>query len=223
MRILLADDHAVVRRGLEMVLRLEPDFEVVGDAANGEEAVAEARRLSPDLVLLDLKMPRMDGVAAARAIKQHAPQTRILMLTGIDVGEEIVKALEAGADGYVLKEISPAELIHAIRVLGAGEAYLQPAVTKSVLAHLRAPASFRTLPRPPAPEPLPSAELLTAREREVLQLMATSATNKDIADKLSISEETVKSHTKNILAKLGQPNRTQAVLAAVRAGWVKLE
>ena len=123
MRILLADDHAVVRRGLEMVLGLEKDFQIVGDAANGEEAIAQARRLSPDLVLLDVKMPRLDGIAAARAIRKNSPRTRILMLTGIEVGNEIVQALEAGADGYVLKEVSPEELIHAIRVIGAGEAY----------------------------------------------------------------------------------------------------
>ena len=217
MRILLADDHAVVRRGLEMVLRLEPDFDVVGDAANGEEAVAQARQLAPDLVLLDLKMPRMDGVAAARAIKRHAPQTRILMLTGIDDGQEILKALEAGADGYVLKEVSPDELIHAIRVIGAGEAYLQPVVTKQMLTQMRAPTRASPAERESRSAPL------TSREREILQLMATSATNKEIAEQLSISEETVKSHTKNILAKLGQPNRTQAVLAALRAGWVELD
>lgn len=216
MRILLADDHAVVRRGLEMVLQLEPDFEIVGDAANGEEAVAQAHRLSPDLILLDLKMPRMDGVAAAYAIKQFAPQTRILMLTGVDAGEDVVRALEAGADGYVLKEISPDELIHAIRVIAAGEAYLQPAVTKQVLLRLRVPRALQ-------PEPARRPDPLTSREREILQLMATSATNKEIADKLSISEETVKSHTKNILAKLGQPNRTQAVLVALRAGWLRLD
>lgn len=217
MRILLADDHAIVRRGLEMVLRLEPDFDVVGDAANGEEAIAQARRLAPDLVLLDLKMPRMDGVAAARAIKRDAPETRILMLTGIDDGQEILKALEAGADGYVLKEVSPDELLHAIRVIGAGEAYLQPVVTKQMLTQMRAPTRASSAEREPRSAPL------TPREREILQRMATSATNKEIAEQLSISEETVKSHTKNILAKLGQPNRTQAVLAALRAGWVELD
>ena len=137
MRILLADDHAVVRRGLEMVLGLEKDLQVVGDAANGEEAIAQARRLSPDLVLLDVKMPRLDGIAAAREIKRYCPSTRILMLTGIELDNEIVQALEAGADGYVLKEVSPEELIHAIRVVGSGEAYLQPAVTKRVLERMR--------------------------------------------------------------------------------------
>jgi DNA-binding NarL/FixJ family response regulator len=216
MRILLADDHAVVRRGLEMVLSLEKDFQIVGDAANGEEAITQAKRLSPDLVLLDVKMPRLDGIAAAREIKRHCPLTHILMLTGIEVGNEIVQALQAGADGYVLKEVSPEELIHAIRVIGEGEAYLQPAVTKRVLDRMR--GSIR--PRAEAPSLI---EPLTNRERQVLQLMATSATNRDIAADLNISDETVRSHTKNILAKLGQPNRTQAVLYALRHGLIGLD
>jgi DNA-binding NarL/FixJ family response regulator len=215
MRILVADDHAVVRRGLEMVLSLEKDFQIVGDAANGEEAIAQAKQLSPDLVLLDVKMPRLDGIAAAREIKKHCPRTRIMMLTGIEVGNEIVQALEAGADGYVLKEVSPEELIHAIRVIGAGEAYLQPAVTKRVLERMRGTTRAREGPTSPN-------EPLTPREREVLELMGTSATNREIAQKLSITEETVRSHTKNILSKLGQPNRTQAVLYALRHGLIEL-
>jgi RNA polymerase sigma factor (sigma-70 family) len=215
MRILLADDHAVVRRGLEMVLRLERDFEVVGDAANGEEAVAQARKFLPDVVLLDLKMPLLDGIGAAREIKKALPRTRILMLTGIDAAGDIMQALEAGADGYVLKEVSPEELIHAIHVVAAGEAYLEPSVTKLVIERMRgASRAHRT--------PATAIEHLTPREREILQLMATSATNRDIAEKLNLSEETVRSHTKNILAKLEQPNRTQAVLYALREGLVEL-
>ncbi len=215
MRVLVADDHAVVRRGLVMVLQLEKDFQVVGDAANGEEAVAQAKRLQPDLVLLDLKMPRLDGIQAAREIKQHCPQTRVLMLTGIEVGSEIVQALEAGADGYVLKEVAPEELIHAMRVIGAGEAYLQPAVTRRVLERMREASDSREDERP-------LVEALTPRELEVLRLMATSATNKEIAEKMSISEETVRTHSKNILSKLGQPNRTQAVLFALRLKVIQL-
>ncbi len=215
MRVLVADDHAVVRRGLVMVLQLEKDFQVVGDAANGEEAVAQAKRLQPDLVLLDLKMPRLDGIQAAREIKQHCPRTRVLMLTGIEVGSEIVQALEAGADGYVLKEVAPEELIHAMRVIGAGEAYLQPAVTRRVLERMREASDSREDERP-------LVEALTPRELEVLRLMATSATNKEIAEKMSISEETVRTHSKNILSKLGQPNRTQAVLFALRLKLIQL-
>jgi DNA-binding NarL/FixJ family response regulator len=215
MRILLADDHAVVRRGLEMVLSLEKDFQVVGDAANGEEAIAEVKRLAPDLVLMDVKMPRLDGIAAAREIKRLSPRTRILMLTGIELDNEIVQALEAGADGYVLKEVSPEELVHAVRVIGSGEAYLQPAVTRRVLDRMRGSSRGRESAKLPG-------ESLTPRESEVLELMGTSATNKEIAEKLSISEETVRSHTKSILSKLAQPNRTQAVLYALRLGLIDL-
>lgn len=215
MRILIVDDHSVVRRGLEMVLTLEKDFQVIGDAANGDEAVDKAKRLSPDLVLLDIKMPRMDGIAAAREIKKYCPRTRVLMLTGIEMDSEIVQALEAGADGYVLKDVSPEELIRAIRVIGEGEAYLQPSVTKRVLQRVRGSRRLRREPH--------LIEQLTPREHEILTLMATSATNKEIAGNLSISEETVRSHSKNILAKLGQPNRTQAVLYALRNGLIDLE
>ncbi|MBI1800478.1 MAG: response regulator transcription factor [Chloroflexi bacterium] len=215
MRILLVDDHAVVRRGLEMVLRLETDFDVVGDAANGEEAVAQAKRLRPDLILMDLKMPRLDGASATREIKRILPDTRVLMLTGVDAANEIMDALEAGADGYVLKEVSPDELIHAIRVIGTGEAYLEPVVTRQLLSRMRAGAHKHELSTP-------KGEQLTPREREVLQLMVTSATHKQMAERLSVSEETVRSHTKNVLAKLHQPNRTQAVLYALREGLVEL-
>lgn len=212
----MADDHAVVRRGLEMVLSLEPDFQVVGEAANGEEAVAEARRLSPDLVLLDVKMPLLDGIQAAREISRRCPQTKILMLTGIEVGNEIAQALEAGANGYVLKEVSPEELVHAIRVVCSGEAYLQPAVTRRVLERLRAAGQ-----RAAAGQGM--RDSLTPRERQVLEMMATSATNREIGEKLNISEETVRSHTKNVLSKLGQPNRTQAVLFALKEGLIHFE
>jgi DNA-binding NarL/FixJ family response regulator len=215
MRILLADDHEVVRRGLQMVLGLEKDFEIVGDARDGTQAVARALELRPDLVLMDLKMPGLEGSAATRQIKRALPETKVLILTGIEIDEEILGALEAGADGYVLKEVSPEELIHAIRVIGAGEAYLQPVVTKRVLRQVRGVAA--------RPEPVSAHPALTAREQQVLQLMATSATNKEIAAKLSVSDETVRSHTKNILSKLDQPNRAQAVLAALREGLIDLD
>lgn len=215
MRILLADDHAVVRRGLQMVLRLEKDFEIVGDAADGAEAVAQAKAFLPDVVLMDLKMPRLDGIGAAREIKKALPRVRILMLTGIDAAGDIVRALEAGADGYVLKEVSPEELIHAIRVIAAGEAYLEPSITRRVIERMRGTRA----PRGTAA----AVEHLTPREREILQLMATSATNREMAETLGLGEETVRSHSKNILAKLGQPNRTQAVLFALREGLIDLQ
>jgi len=211
LRILLADDHARVRRGLEMVLRLESDFELVGSVANGAEAVALARDCQPDIALLDLKMPRMDGIHATREIKRLSPRTRIILLTGIDASAEIEQAVQAGVDGYVLKEVEPQELIYAIRTVAGGEAYLHPAVTRRRLAQLRAPAP---------PPPMPFA--LTARELQILRLMATAATNREIAQQLVISEETVRKHTKNILAKMDQPNRTQAVLYALRHGMIQL-
>ncbi|MDE3090822.1 MAG: response regulator transcription factor [Chloroflexota bacterium] len=215
MRILLADDHEIVRRGLQMVLSLEKDFEVVGEASSGAEAVARAKELRPDLVLMDLKMRTMDGAAATRMIKHAQPETRVLILTGIEADEEIMHALEAGADGYVLKEVSPDELIRAIRVIGAGEAYLQPTVTKNLIRKMHAtPARAEATSQHPA---------LTARECEILRLMATSATYREIAAQLVVSEETIRSHTKNILAKLGQPNRTQAVMLALREGLVDLD
>ncbi len=216
MRILLADDHEVVRRGLQMVLSLEKDFEIVGDARNGTQAVSRAVELRPDLVLMDLKMPGLEGSAATRQIKRALPEVKVLILTGVEVDEEILGALEAGADGYILKEVSPEELIHAIRVIGAGEAYLQPTVTKRVIQKMRGTPARGATPSPTHPA-------LTARECEVLKLMATSATNREIAVKLSVSDETVRSHTKSILAKLDQPNRAQAVLAALREGLVSLD
>ncbi len=214
MRILLADDHAIVRRGLQMVLSLESDFSIVGEASNSAEAVALAEKLKPDLVLMDWKMPGLDGASATRVIKQSCPQTRVLILTGISVDEQIARALEAGADGYVLKEISPEELVRAIRMVGAGESFLQPSVTKQLIRKMQsAQASTESTEHP----------TLTPRECQVLQLMATSATYREIATQLVISEETVRSHTKSILTKLGQPNRTCAVLVALKEGLVSLE
>lgn len=215
MRILLADDHEIVRRGLRMVLDLEKDITVIGEASSGAEAIALAKELQPDLVLMDLRMRAMDGATATRMLKRAQPEIKVLILTGVDADVEIMRALEAGADGYVLKQVSPNELLHALRAIGAGEAYLQPLVTKNLIRKMRAPAA-----RAETAAPHPA---LTARECEVLQLMATSATYKEIAAQLVISEETVRSHAKNILAKLDQPNRAQAVMAALRQGLIDLE
>lgn len=207
-RILIVDDHAVVRKGLAMVLRLEPDFEVVGEAGTGEEAVALARTLRPDVILLDRVMPGMEGGATARAIKAALPQTRILILTGTEIDAGVIEIIAAGVDGYVLKEIEPAALKQAIRTLARGEAFLHPAVTRRVLENLAL--------RPP----YGAAVSLTAREREVLQWMATQATYREIAARLVVGEETIRSHAKNILKKLGQTDRVQAIMEAARLGLI---
>jgi DNA-binding NarL/FixJ family response regulator len=215
MRILLADDHEIVLRGLQMVLSLEQDFEIVGTATTGSQVVARAKELRPDLVLMDLKLPGLDGSAATRQIKRELPNIKVLILTGLEADEAIVQAVEAGADGYVLKEVSPEELMRAIRTVASGEAYMQASVTKRMMQKMRVGTA--------RPQPASKRALLTARECQVLQLMATSATNREIALKLSISEETVRTHTKNILAKLEQPNRTQAVIAALKEGLISLD
>ncbi|NUQ36633.1 MAG: response regulator transcription factor [Caldilineales bacterium] len=211
-RILIVDDHAVVRKGLAMVLRLESDFEVVGEAGNGRQALELARTQRPDLVLLDLILPEMDGTMIAQALRQALPGVRILVLSGAELDERLTEMLAAGVDGYVLKEIEPEELKQAIRTVAAGASYLHPAAARRLLDRLKA----REQPA------LPAAAPLTPREMEVLELMVTEATYRQIADQLMISEETVRSHAKSILRKLNQPNRSQAVLAAMRLGLIDL-
>jgi len=211
-KILIVDDHAVVRKGLGMVLRLEPDFEVVGEAAGGIEAIELARQFQPSLVLLDFVMPDMDGEATALALRSATPQAKILMLTGIDLDDRVLNMLAIGVDGYVIKDIEPDELAQAIRAVARGEAYLHPTLARLVLGRMAAQ---------PSPPPLPRPHL-TPREHEVLKLMATPATYRQIAEQLFVSEETIRSHAKRILGKLDQPNRAQAVLAAVRAGLIDL-
>ncbi len=213
MRILLVDDHEIVRRGLRMVLELEKGFEIVGEASTGSQAITLAQEQHPDLILMDLKMGEMDGAQATRRIKATKPSIRVLILTGVESFQEITAAIDAGADGYVLKTIAPDELVRAVHVIASGEPYLQPSVTKYLLQKMRAPVRAQS-------EMLAT---LTARECEILRLMASSATYKEIAGKLVISEETVRTHSKNVLAKLGQPNRTQAVMYAIRQGLVTLD
>lgn len=209
-RILIVDDHAVVRKGLAMVLRLEADFEVVGEAGDGGQGVELAAALQPDLVLIDLVMPRMDGAAAARAIRKILPAVRILMLTGAELDERLPDTLAAGADGYILKDIEPEDFKAAIRAVARGESYLHPRVARLVLERSTGLA-----------KPAPLARL-TPRELEILRWMATPMTYNEVASQLTLSEETIRSHAKRVLRKLGQPNRVQAVLAAVRAGYIEL-
>jgi len=208
-RVLLVDDHAIVRKGLAMVLRLEPDIEIVGQAESGETAIVMAQPLKPDLVLLDFVMNGMNGEQTAAALRKLSPKTRILMLTGVDLDDRVLKMLATDADGYVIKNIEAEQLAEAIRTVVRGEAYLHPTLARHLLESNRQPA-----PAPPIK--------LTRRETEVLRLMATPATYKQIAVKLYVSEETIRTHAKHILGKLQQPNRAQAVLAAVRAGLIDL-
>lgn len=207
-RILIVDDHAVVRKGLAMVLRLESGIEVVGEAENGKIGLEAAQRLHPDIALLDLIMPEMDGQEMALAMRKSMPHIKIMMLTGTDVDDRVFDLVAAGIEGYVLKNIEPAELVRAIRAVMHGEAYLHPDVIKKVMERMQSHNE------PPAS--------LTPREMEILEYMSTPNTYKQIAGQLNISEETVRSHAKNIMDKLKQPNRAQAVLAAMKMGLIKL-
>lgn len=209
-RILIVDDHAVVRKGLAMVLRLEPGLEVVGEAQHGREGLEAAARLQPDLVLVDLVMPEMDGQEMALALRKSNPRIKIMMLSGTEVDERVFDLLAAGIEGYVLKNIEPSELIRAIHAVISGEAYLHPAVMRQVASRMTQHAS-------------PVAFSLTPRELEVLEWMATPNTYRQIAKELGVSEETVRSHAKSILEKMRQPNRAQAVLAAVRMKLIRVE
>jgi DNA-binding NarL/FixJ family response regulator len=203
-RVLVADDHAVVRQGLRTLLELQEDIEVVGEAANGEEAVARARELEPDVALVDLVMPRLDGVGTIRRLREVSPATRAIVLTSFLDEESLLPAIRAGAVGYLLKDVQPQELVRAIRTVHGGDALLSPAVTARLLERV-ADAS---------PEPSP----LTGRELEVLALIARGRSNKAIARELGMAEKTAKNHVSNILGKLGVDDRTQAALYAVRAG-----
>ncbi|HSO13568.1 MAG TPA: response regulator transcription factor [Anaerolineales bacterium] len=207
-RILIVDDHAVVRKGLVMVLRQEADFEVIGEAENGRVGLEAAKRLNPDVVLVDLVMPEMDGQEMALALRRSNPNIKIMMLTGTEVDDRVYDVVAAGIEGYVLKNIEPGELVRAIRAVIHGEAYLHPNVMKRVMEMMQ----------PHHQHPVS----LTPREMEILEYMATPNTYRQIAAQLSVSEETVRSHAKNILEKMRQPNRAQAVLAAVKSGLIKL-
>jgi DNA-binding NarL/FixJ family response regulator len=208
-RILIADDHPIVREGLSAVLETQPDFEIVGAAASGAQAVAQAAELRPDIILLDLELPELDGVAALRAIRASNPAAKALIFTAFDTDERILSAVQAGAQGYLLKGAPREDLFQAIRVIYGGGSLLQPVVAARLLRQVSA--------TPPAvPEPL------TEREMEVLRLLAKGRQNKEIASDLVISERTVKFHVSAILAKLGVGNRTEAVSKASQLGLIEL-
>ncbi len=205
-RVLIVDDHGVVREGLRAYLELEPDIQVVGEAKDGLEAVRRAAELQPDVVLMDLVMPNMDGVDATSRIKEQQPATHIIILTSFLDDERVVPAIRAGATSYLLKDVAAADLARAIRGARAGQAQLHPEVARRLMQQV-------TSPRKPD-----AGAQLTDREREVLRLLADGRSNKEIARTLVVSERTVKGHVSNILGKLGLQDRTQAALFAVRNG-----
>jgi two-component system, NarL family, response regulator LiaR len=207
-RILLVDDHAVVREGLRGFLELQDEFEIVGEAEDGEEAVREAERLRPDVILMDLVMPGLDGVGAMQALRESLPEARVIVLTSFADDDRLLPAIQAGAAGYLLKDAQPAELARAVRAAHAGEALLDPSVAARLVD---------AIAQAPGDDP---GERLTPREREVLGLIAQGRPNKLIARELEISEKTVKAHVGRLLEKLGVSDRTQAALYAVRAGLV---
>lgn len=207
-RVLLADDHDVVREGLRMFLGIDPELTVVGEAADGEEVVHLARQLRPDVILMDLLMPVLDGVAAITAIRKTLPETEIIVLTSVIESDAVVRAVKAGAIGYLLKDTKAAELRKAIKAAAEGQVQLAPQASAFLLRKVQAPVA---------------PETLTGRETEVLQLLAQGQSNKEIARTLQIGEDTVKSHVGHIFAKLGVQSRTQAVLSAMRLGLISTE
>ena len=211
-RILVADDHPVVRDGLSTMLATQPDFQVVGEAENGNEVVKLAERLEIDIVLLDLEMPGLDGVEALQALQNQKPEIRAIVFTAFDTDERILGALKAGAQGYLLKGAPREELFRAIRVVSEGGSLLQPVVASKLLQHMSTQAGIEQA----------LVEELTEREMEVLRLLAQGMPNKEIAETLVITERTVKFHVSSILAKLGAGNRTEAVMIAAQQGIIEL-
>ncbi len=210
-RILVADDHPVVREGLAAMLSREADFEVVGEAKDGQDAVDKVPVLKPNVVLMDLKMPRMDGVQAIREIKRLYPEVEIIVLTTFDSDEYIFQGIESGARGYLLKDAPRDDLFKAVRAVARGESLLQPTVAARLVDR------FAELSRRG-----PGEDTLSERELDVLRLMATGSANKEIATQLVISQSTVKTHVTNIFQKLGASDRTQAVTIALQRGLIKL-
>jgi DNA-binding NarL/FixJ family response regulator len=213
-RVVVADDHALVRGGFRMILEAQPDIEVVGEAANGLEAVALARSQVPDVVLMDVRMPELDGIEATRRVTSAAPQNlRVLMLTTFDLDEYVYRAIRAGASGFLLKDVRPAELVHAVRAIWSGDTLLAPAITRRLLEEF--------VRRPPPGERPTALSELTERESEVLGLLARGLSNAEIAQRLFLGETTVKTHVTRVLSKLNLRDRVQAVVLAYESGLVR--
>jgi DNA-binding NarL/FixJ family response regulator len=210
-RIVIADDHEVARVGLRSILTDEQDLRVIGEARNGREALALCRRLRPDLVLLDVRMPDMDGLAVTRAVRQESPRTSIILFTVYESLDYVINALKAGAAGYLLKEASKGEILAAVRQVISGDSLLHPELVLQLLNRMASPRATT-----------PLAMLLTPREREVLRLVALGQTNREIAHTLGTTSSTAKTHVEHLIAKLGVADRTQAAVKAVEAGLVSL-
>ena len=211
-RVLLADDQELVRAGFRMILETQADIEVVGEAGDGVEAVAATRRLRPDVVLMDIRMPNLDGLQASKQIMATVSRSRVLILTTFDLDEYVYQALAAGASGFLLKNAPPEQLIDAVRVVAAGDALLSPSITRRVIEQ------FTRLPPPGGTDVLAG---LTDREREVLKLVARGMSNAEIAAQLFVSDATVKSHVAHLLAKLQLRDRVQAVVLAYESGLIR--
>jgi DNA-binding NarL/FixJ family response regulator len=210
-RVLLVDDEELVRTGLRMILDAEPDLTVVGEAADGQTALSQVERLRPDVVLMDVRMPRMDGLEATRRIGARGTAVKVVVLTTFDLDEHVYAALSAGASGFLLKDAPASQLVHAIHVASAGDALLAPSITRRLITQF---ANTHPDPRPQLPSDL------TARETAVLTLMADGLSNAEIAARLFLGEATVKTHVARVLAKLGVRDRVQAVVLAYRSGLV---
>jgi DNA-binding NarL/FixJ family response regulator len=215
LQVLLVDDQALVRSGFRMLVEAQPDMEVIGEAADGNEAVAAARRTRPDVVLMDIRMPRMDGIEATHLITHADPPLgcKVMLLTTYDLDEYVFRGLRAGASGFLLKDVAPEELVKAVRVVAAGESLLSPSVTRRLIEE------FVRTPAAPAAPP-PELASLTEREHEVLTLMGRGLANQEIAERLFLSMATVKTHVNRVFSKLGLRDRAQAVVLAYETGIV---
>ncbi|MWC27781.1 response regulator [Paenibacillus sp. MMS18-CY102] len=213
-KLLLADDHAMVRKGLQMFLSMQSDLQVIGEASNGQETIERAAELAPDMILMDLNMPILDGIEVTKRLKQSHPHVKVIVLTSFSDEAHVLPAIRAGAKGYLLKDIEPDELVRAIRRVWQGQVELHPDAASRLMNILAEPASNKDDPDEAA---LRLSEL-TKREHEVLRLIATGMSNKEIGDSLSITEKTVKTHVSHVLEKLGFSDRTQAAIFAVKQG-----
>jgi NarL family two-component system response regulator LiaR len=221
-RVLLVDDHAIVRDGIHSLLKTQPDIEVVGEANNGRDAVSEAENLQPDVILMDLVMPGMDGIEAIHHIVDGQPKSRILVLTSFSAEDKVFPAIKAGAMGYLLKDCDSEELVRAVHQVHRGESSLHPKIARMVLQEMAADRPLSGSEPPPRPE-RPTAEPLTERELDVLRRVARGRSNREIADELALADGTVRTHVSNILNKLHLASRTQATLFALRQGLASLD